>query len=239
MVKDGKLLVNEIFVSIDGEGWHAGFPSIFFRTVGCNLKCVWCDSKYTWQPEDSSVWMTVEEAYNKIVELSKKTDENGHTSVSIDHITITGGEPLMEENKLWMYEFIKLLLKNFDVDVETNGAIDYGFWKTAFSQVPNFTLITDWKAPSSKMTNLMVASNLLILDKSDIVKIVVTDDPADWEEVLKVLKATKAQVYISPCFGSVDLKKIPEFVIAHSEYTNLRCQIQMHKIFWDPNKRAV
>lgn len=226
MIKDGKILVNEIFESIDGEGYHSGYPTVFFRTVGCNLRCSWCDSKYTFEPEESSKWMTVQKALKEV------------ESYNINHITITGGEPLMEENKIWMTNFINLLLiKGYDVDVETNGSIDYSYWKHKFN-VYNFVLITDWKAPSSKMNNLMVWDNLKILGENDIIKIVVED--SDFNEVEKILKSgTKAKIYISPVFGKVTMQKIPEFVMNHKECDNLRCQIQLHKVFWNPDKRGV
>ena len=79
--------------------------------------------------------------------------------------------------------------------------------------------------------------NLSYLDQGDIVKIVVTD--SDFEEVEKVLKiGTDADIYISPVFGQVTMSKIPEFVLEHKN-ENIRCQIQMHKIFWNPDKRGV
>ena len=227
MVKDNKILVSEIFQSIDGEGYNAGYPTVFFRTIGCNLRCSWCDSAYTFNPDKDSKWYSIDEAIETI------------KSFGINHVTITGGEPLLEENKEWMTSFIgQLLLSNFAVDVETNGAIDYLYWKEEFDYSENFTLIMDWKAPASKMNKFMIENNLLILDYHDIVKIVVTD--SDFPEVEKILKSgTKAQIYISPVFGQVTMSKIPEFVLEHKEYTNLRCQIQMHKVFWNPDKRGV
>lgn len=226
MVKDGKILVNEIFESIDGEGYHSGYPTVFFRVVGCNLRCSWCDSKYTFKPEDSSKWMSVKEAIEIV--------ENFH----INHITITGGEPLLEENKEWMTEFILTLLKNdFTVDVETNGSIDYSYWKSIWEGT-EFVLITDWKAPSSKMNKKMIWENLKLLSSYDIVKIVVQDE--DFDEIEKVLEyGTQAQVYISPVFGKVTMEKIPEFIMKHKDKHNLRCQIQIHKVFWNPDKRGV
>lgn len=226
MTKDGRILVNEIFESIDGEGYNAGFPTVFFRVVGCNLRCAWCDSKYTFEPEEESKWITVAGAVSAVKEYG------------IKHITITGGEPLVEENKSWMSNFIKaLFLEDFTVDIETNGSIDYSYWKEMF-KYDNFHLIADWKAPSSKMNNLMLWSNLEILDEADIIKIVVED--SDFDEVEKILNSgTLATVYISPVFGNVTMEKIPEFVLAHKEFTNLRCQVQLHKVFWDPNKRGV
>lgn len=226
MVKDGKICVSEIFESIDGEGYHSGYPSIFFRVIGCSLRCNYCDSQHTFQPDNTCRWLTVEESVKEVERFN------------IKHITITGGEPLMEENKHWMTQFIRaLLLKGFEIDIETNGAIDYLYWKDTFG--PNdVVLITDWKTPSSGMNKFMKESNLSILDESDIIKLVVRDD--DFNEVEKVLKSgTEAQVYISPVFGQVTMEKIPEFVMKHKEYKNLRCQIQIHKIFWDSNKRGV
>lgn len=225
MVKDGKICVSEIFESIDGEGYHAGYPTVFFRTVGCNLRCSWCDSKYTFNEDDTCKWLTVDEAIEEVVKFG------------LEHITITGGEPLLEENKEWMTKFIDDLFANgYFVDVETNGAIDYKYWKNKFIDEP-FILIMDWKAPSSKMNSFMLESNLSILGKSDIIKIVVTDD--DFDEVEKILDSkTLANIYISPVFGQVTMEKIPEFVMKHKD-SNIRCQIQLHKVFWDPNKRGV
>lgn len=225
MVKNGKILVNEIFESIDGEGYHAGFPTVFFRTVGCNLRCSWCDSKYTFEAEETSRWMSVKEAVDSV------------NSFELDHITITGGEPLLEENKGWMTEFIRvLLLSGYEVDVETNGSIDYSYWKERFS-TDKFIIIADWKAPSSKMNKFMLESNLDVLNEKDIIKIVVTDE--DFEEVEKIIsRKPKATIYISPVFGQVTMEKIPEFILKHKP-SNIRCQIQLHKIFWNPNQRGV
>ena len=225
MVKDGKILVNEIFESIDGEGYHAGFPTVFFRVVGCNLRCSWCDSKYTFEAEKESKWMSVKEAVDAV------------DAFELDHITITGGEPLLEENKEWMTEFIRvLLLSGYVVDAEAIGSVDYSCWKEMFG-ANNFVIIADWKALSSKMNKFMLESNLAVLGEGDIIKIVVTD--SDFEEVEKILASnTEATVYISPVFGQVTMEKIPEFVLQH-KHSNIRCQIQMHKVFWNPDKRGV
>lgn len=226
MVKDGKILVSEIFESIDGEGYHAGYPTVFFRTVGCNLRCCWCDSKYTFEADDNCKWLTVASAVEQV------------KSYGINHITITGGEPLMEENKEWMTAFIKALSSDdkYIIDIETNGSIDYLYWKEMFASDP-VIFIMDWKAPSSKMNKLMLEKNLAILDAYDIVKIVVQDE--DFDEVERVIKmGTEAQIYISPVFGKVTMEKIPAFILKHKD-DNIRCQIQLHKIFWNPDKRGV
>lgn len=235
MVKDNKILVNEIFESIDGEGYHSGKPTVFFRTVGCNLRCIYCDSKYTFEPEETSAWMSPEEAFETVDKFQLK------------HITITGGEPLMEENKAWMMYFMDMLLKaGYSIDIETNGSIDYSDYKkkygkattTSQSNHNGVTLITDWKTPYSKMNKLMKWENLAILDSTDIVKIVVSDE--DFDEVEKILHSgTKAMIYISPVFNEVTMEKIPEFIMKHKQFENLACQLQVHKFFWDFNKRGV
>lgn len=225
MVKNNRLCVSEIFESIDGEGYHAGKATVFFRTVGCNLRCSWCDSKYTFHEEETSKWYSVFDAMEKV------------RSFGIKHITITGGEPLLEENKEWMTSFIEdLLLEGFTVDIETNGAVNLLYWKEKF-KMNDVIFIMDWKAPASRMNQFMIKENLSYLDERDIIKIVVTDD--DFDEVEKILSSdTWARIYISPVFGQVTMNKIPEFVLKHKE-ENIKCQIQLHKIFWEPDKRGV
>ena len=226
MVKNNRLCVSEIFESIDGEGYHAGKATVFFRTVGCNLRCSWCDSKYTFHEEETSKWYSVFDAMEKV------------RSFGIKHITITGGEPLLEENKEWMTSFIEdLLLEGFTVDIETNGAVNLLYWKEKF-KMNDVIFIMDWKAPASRMNQFMIKENLSYLDERDIIKIVVTDD--DFDEVEKIINSdTVAQIYISPVFNQVTMSKIPEFILKHKDCENLRCQIQLHKIFWEPDKRGV
>ena len=253
MVREDKVAISEIFKSIDGEGFHSGQPTVFVRTFGCNLRCPWCDTKTTWTIQQHEkvygrqpVWMTVEEIFNRVEELEK--------GFPFKSICLTGGEPLMEENKEFMFKLIKTFCENrYAVNVETDGAVDYSdyielrqpgsvFEVKHLDEYGNrigLSLITDWKLPASKMTSKMVESNLSILTKDDLIKCVITDDPEDWKEFERVCKSgTKAKLYLSPCFGEVTMNRIPKFVVSHPEY-NITAQIQIHKIFWDPNKVGV
>lgn len=253
MVKDGKILISEIFKSIDGEGFHSGQPTVFVRTFGCNLRCPWCDTKTTWTLQQHEkiygrqpIWMTVEEIFDKVEELEK--------DFPFKSICLTGGEPLMEENKELMIELIKMFCRNdYAVNVETNGAVDYSDYvnlrnedwactmlhKDFYGNRAGLSLITDWKLPTSKMNDKMIESNLSILTENDLIKCVITDDPEDWKEFERICRSgTKAKLYLSPCFGQVTMSKIPEFVIAHPEY-KITAQLQAHKFFWDPNKIGV
>ena len=249
MVKDNKLYVSEIFKSIDGEGFHAGQVTVFVRLFGCNLRCPWCDTKTTWTGEAHKrvyghrpTWMTVQEIIDKVEELEQ--------NIPFKSICLTGGEPLMEENKELVDQLCwTLMTKGYAINVETNGAIDYAYWKERYPRPAcidkygnrvGLSLVTDWKLPSSKMSDKMISSNLNILDETDLIKCVISDDPEDWtafeEQVCK--SGTKAKIYLSPCFGQVTMHKIPEFIIAHPEY-NVTAQIQLHKIFWNPNRVGV
>lgn len=102
------LKVSEVFYSLQGEGPNAGRPTVFIRLAGCNLKCEWCDSKYTW--DDT-------EAKNMSVkEIRKEIDQ-----YNCSHVCITGGEPLIQKDGLekLLYE----LYPFYSVEVETNGTL--------------------------------------------------------------------------------------------------------------------
>ena len=99
--------INEIFYSLQGEGKWTGLPTIFLRTAGCNLRCVYCDTKYAY---DSGKEMNEEEIIKEISKYSCKS------------ICITGGEPLLQDGVL---DFIDVLLKNdYNICFETNGSLN-------------------------------------------------------------------------------------------------------------------
>lgn len=250
--KANEIAIIEIFKSIDGEGFHSGQPTVFVRTFGCNLRCDWCDTKECFTeenykalyPERELEWLTVDEIFERV---NKIEDPDCWEWKSI---CLTGGEPLLEENKEFMTELIqKFIDEDYAVNVETNGSIDYKYWRETFP-VPDagdlygnrqgMSLITDWKLPSSKMNKLMKWDNLRgVLTPFDLVKCVITDDPEDWKEFERVCKCTKnAKIFLSPCFGKVTMNRIPEFVMNHPEY-RITAQVQAHKIFWDPTTKGV
>ena len=127
--------ISEIFESIQGEGTNAGKPAIFLRTAECNLKCTWCDTKFTWD------WKQFD--YSKEVkEMSIKEIINSVSKFNVKHLVITGGEPLMQQDDL--AELLSFIKPEFYVEVETNGTI-----------LPNNTLnalVDQWNV-SPKTTN--------------------------------------------------------------------------------------
>ena len=106
--------VNEIFKSIQGEGPNFGKPAIFLRTAQCNLKCTWCDTKYTWDWKNYDFQkevkeMTIDEVKDAILDLE------------IKHLVITGGEPLLQQDDL--ADLLSFIKPDFYVEVETNCTI--------------------------------------------------------------------------------------------------------------------
>ena len=248
-------LIN-IFESIQGEGPMSGKPAVFIRTFGCNLRCKFpCDTQECWSvpnmlkvyPERASwpdpfKWKTAEEIFAEVEEIEKNYY---HKS-----ICLTGGEPLLEENKDFMInELIPLFVNaHYDVGIETDGGIDYADYKKAFgdakivnanSDREGVTIIADYKLPCSGMTDLMIQSNLSLYSEMDVLKMVISDQEEDWKELDRLIESgTKASIFLSPCFGKVTMSRIPEYVVKHADKP-IRAQIQIHKILWSPTKKDV
>lgn len=169
--------------------------------------------------------MSLEELYNKVVESG------------IKNITITGGEPLLQEN---IGEFLKKLGENLDlnIEIETNGSINL----KRFSEIknsPSFTM--DYKLPSSNMEKYMDLDNFRYLTEKDTVKFV-AGDIKDLEKAREVIEkyslVGKCAVYISPVFGKIELSSIVEFMKKY-KLNGVNMQLQMHKIIWDPEAKGV
>ena len=217
--------VVEIFESINGEGKKAGQLALFIRFQKCNLNCSYCDTK--WANSDTSPYtlMSLEELYNKVIESG------------IKNITITGGEPLLQEN---IGEFLKKLSKNLElnVEIETNGSVNL----KRFSEIenpPSFTM--DYKLPSSNMEKYMDFDNFQYLTEKDTVKFV-AGDINDLEKAREIVEkyslVGKCSVYISPVFGKIELSSIVDFMKKY-KMNGVNMQLQIHKIIWDPEAKGV
>lgn len=213
------LRVTEIFRSIQGESTHAGRPCTFVRLTGCPMRCVWCDSEYTF---------------------------TGGEHYSIDHILgqvaafgcnlveVTGGEPLAQKEA---FNLIKRLCDGgYEVLIETGGYVSTaGLDERA-------KVILDIKCPASGEEPRNDWSNIdrLRPDKDE-VKFVIADE-ADWLYAKTLIKErdletrTKA-VLISPAWGQVNLQLLADWVAASG--MNVRMQLQLHKYIWGPDVKGV
>lgn len=217
----------EKFLSIDGEGPSAGEIATFIRFLGCNLRCSWCDTKYSWEKESITEKLSSREIYDYI-------KENGSNNV-----TLTGGEPLIQDN---IDELLRILNKdeNLKIHIETNGSVDISHFKEKYKS-GNISYIVDYKLPSSKMTECMNLSNLNSVDFNDTYKFVIgskEDLNMAYDIIKKYNLTSKCLVYLSPVFGSITLNDIVEFM-KDKKLNKVKLQVQLHKIIWDKNARGV
>ncbi len=217
--------VVEIFSSINGEGPRAGQLAIFVRMQGCNLDCRYCDTAWANEEDCRFHWTSSEE----ILELIH--------SMEIKNVTITGGEPLLQEN---IRELFEILAEESDlhVEIETNGSVDLGQFCDIVNR-PSFTM--DYKLPGSGMEDAMRTENFTYLDRRDTVKFVVSnhEDLFRAKEVIDAFSLTeRCGVYLSPVYDEIELEDIVNFMKGNC-MNGVTMQLQMHKIIWDAQMRGV
>lgn len=212
------LSVNEIFVSVEGEGVRTGYLSVFIRLNGCNLKCSYCDTDYAHQVQKPN--KTLRQILDEV------------NSYELNRVTLTGGEPLLHPHVKNLVE--NLAFAGYEVNIETNGSVELG----EYTQLPGVFVTMDWKCPSSGMNERMLKTNLTKLGYSDVLKFVVQNDE-DLKEFLKIYEMDlPCAYYLSPVYGKIEPKKIVEFMKEHkTKYA--AAQVQLHKIIWEPNQRGV
>ena len=211
--------VHEIFKSIEGEGIRTGYPVTFIRLYGCNLKCSYCDTQYSCTGGDYTE-MTMEEILNIVADLKVK------------RITITGGEPLIHMSIGYLVD--TLLHLGYEVNIETNGSVDiYNYLES------NAIITMDYKSPSSNMNQMMFVSNLRQLRTFDVLKFVVGDFE-DLDKMVEVLRDNNinCNIFVSPIFGDITAVEIVKYLLEHDIH-DVRVQLQLHKIIWDPSTRGV
>ncbi len=213
----------EKFLSIDGEGPTAGELAVFVRFTGCNLRCSWCDTVYSF--DTIAETLSPDEVYEYI------------KSQNIKNVTLTGGEPLIQPE---IDELLELLDKDSSllVHIETNGAVDASEFKQKYK---NISFVFDYKLPKSGMADRMCESNLLIADKNDVYKFVVgseADLAVAYDVIGKYSLIENTRVYLSPVLGSIEPERIVEFM-KDKNMNGVRLQLQLHKFIWDKDKKGV
>ena len=213
------LRVTEIFRSIQGESTHAGRPCTFVRLTGCPMRCVWCDSEYTFTGGEH---IPLDDVIGQV------------HAFGCDLVEITGGEPLAQKSAFVLIS--KLCDEGFEVLIETGG---YVSTEAVDSRAK---IILDVKCPASGEESRNDWSNLrrLRADKDE-VKFVVADLD-DWKYAKKVIgeydleRCTKA-ILISPAWGQMDLKTLADEVAGSG--LQVRMQLQLHKYIWGPDVHGV
>jgi 7-carboxy-7-deazaguanine synthase len=203
------LLVKEIFRSIQGETTRTGFPSLFIRVAGCNLNCIYCDTKYA-RSGGASMDLSL------ILKRIKEFDY-------FDHITITGGEPLCQKN---IIPFMDLLIKeDYNVQVETNGSIDLS------GVADKIRKIIDVKTPSSNEAESFNIKNLNYLNSRDEIKFVIFDEDDFYFSknfIEKYLEKFSGVINFSPGFNHLSYFNMADMILRNN--LPVRLNLQLHKI---------
>lgn len=211
------LKINEIFKSIQGESSHAGFPCIFVRLTGCNLRCTYCDTEYAFYDGKEM----------SVADIVKAVEGCG-----ISLVEITGGEPLLQKE---VYSLMQALLeKKYSVMLETGGSL-------SLDAVPEAVIkIMDLKCPSSGEEPRNHYANLGQLTFQDEVKFVIqTREDYDWcKKVLTEYSIPeKTQVLFSPVYEKLDLKDLAKWIL--EDNLRVRLQTQLHKVIWSKDAIGV
>jgi len=201
--------VTEIFHSIQGESTHAGRRCAFVRLAGCNLRCRWCDSEYTFTGGER---MSIDD----VVEQVKR--------FGCDLVEVTGGEPLAQAEG---FDLIRRLAdEGFEVLVETSGSIDIA------PVDRRAKIILDIKCPGSGEAEKNRWENLDELRPHDEIKFVIAGrDDYDWaKRVIDEKQLAGRTILFSPVWGELDLQPRAEWMI--EDRVPARLQTQLHKHIW-------
>ena len=212
------LTINEIFYSIQGESTYAGRPCVFVRLTGCDLRCTWCDTTYSFNEGRK---MSVED----VVEEVRRYDS--------PLVEVTGGEPLLQQD---VYPLMEMLLETGrTVLLETGGQVD-------ISRVPGAVVkVMDVKCPGSGEADKNEWANIDRLGSRDQVKFVIKDR-ADYEYARDTLSRHSldrrcAAVLFSPVHGVMHPRELSEWIL--EDKLPVRLQLQIHKHIWGPEVRGV
>ena len=218
-LNESTLRITEVFLSIQGESSHAGRPCSFVRLTGCPMRCVWCDSVYTFTGGER---MAFDEIFSRLKELGCPLVE------------VTGGEPLAQKN---VFPFItELADRCYEVLIETGGYV------STEDVDPRAKIILDVKCPASGESGRSHWPNLERLRPDmDEVKFVIAD-AGDWEYAREViaryeLEKRCREILISPVHGIENLAEIAECV--SRSRLKVRLNLQLHKYIWGVEARGV
>lgn len=215
---DRRLRVTEIYASVQGESTHVGKPCVFVRLTGCNLRCTWCDSTFTFTGGE----------HRDLEGVAQEAHRHG-----IHTVEVTGGEPLVQRNAPALMQ--RLLDLGHEVLLETSGS-------RSIADVPDgVRIILDFKPPDSGEDRANLWENVDLLRTKDEVKFVIASR-ADYEwsrDVVRrhALDEKVGAVLFSPVWGQVRPVDLANWIV--EDRLPVRFQLQLHKILWPADARGV
>lgn len=222
----------EIYRSIQGESSFAGVPCVFVRLAACNLRCIWCDSEYTFTGGKK---MSEDEVEREVLRLAPG-----------GLVEFTGGEPMLQEREL-VPLMDRLLSRGYTLLLETSG-------ERPLENVPRAVhKIVDVKCPGSGEGGTFRMSNLAAITTADEIKFVLADR-ADYEFARDFvrqhgLEQKAGGVLFSPAFlknpsserdtsnCQLDPRLLAEWIL--EDGLNVRLGLQIHKFIWEPATKGV
>lgn len=211
------LKINEIFYSIQGESSYVGHPTVFVRTTGCNLRCTYCDTTYSY----------FEGELKALEQIIAKVESFG-----TPYVCITGGEPLLQKEVHTLMQ--NLSDKNFKVSLETSGS------KSCKEVDSRVKIILDVKTPDSGAADSFDLNNLAFAnEKTEFKFVICSEKDFEWSEQFcrQHDLFEKFVVLYSPSFGKIDAKWLAEKIL--EKKSSARLQLQLHKYIWLPETRGV
>ena len=223
------LQITEIFYSLQGETSLSGVPFIFIRLTGCNLRCTYCDSVYSFK---GGTAMSFEDVFKRIEKFP------------VGHVLMTGGEPLLQRNTLAFID--QLNERGYSVSIETHGEVSI---QEASKKA---RIIMDIKTPGSKMNRGGYEKNLAYVKPTDEIKFVITSmRDYEWardmvQSWIRDEKMPTREILFSPALAAkgspgayegVNPRELAERIL--EDQLPVRFQYQLHKLLWGADTKGV
>ena len=212
-----ELRLKELYRSIQGESTYAGWPCVFVRTAGCDIRCVYCDEAHAFTGGER---LTVDEILARVAKLGVRLVE------------VTGGEPLAQKGTPELVR--RLCDAGYTVLIETGGHHDISVLD------PRAHAIVDVKTPGSRMQAHNDLANLDRLRPGDELKFVLCNR-ADYEFAVRVVREhgleERVPVHFSPVNPGLDPKDLVQWLLADG--LRVRLNLQLHKFVWGPDAKSV
>ena len=211
--------VVETFVSINGEGKKAGRLAMFIRLKGCNLNCSYCDTTWANKRDARCELLTAPQIVERIKEAG------------VELVTLTGGEPLLDENVSELIGSI-LMMPKVEIEIETNGSVPIRYYKERDNRL---TMTMDYKLPSSNMEENMCLENMEYLKPWDVVKFVIgsREDLNRAKEIIERFRlCEKSNLYTSVLYlVKSNQKEIVEFMKEKQSLTKSGSRFRSIKLY--------
>jgi 7-carboxy-7-deazaguanine synthase len=209
--------ITEIYASVQGETQYAGLACTLVRTTGCDLRCTYCDSEFSFYG-------------GRELQLDEILAEVRRLGAPL--VLLTGGEPMLQREIVALAEL--LLSAGYRVMVETSGA-------HAVDALPAEVIrIVDVKTPASGESHRMRWEVLEGLRRQDAVKFVLADH-ADYQWAAEIIRSRRlaehTEVLLSPVHGKLDPKDVVQWMLR--DHLPARLNLQIHKLIWSPDTRGV